>query len=97
MRKQTRTFRPALSIAMRAFWWRIHLVFGNKLADKFGVNPGLGYRASINRGQIANARWDPDKERGERIETSGCSKGRGKVLLAAMTSPLAAVVQDICA
>ena len=30
-RKQTRTFRPALNFAMRAFWCRISLIDGNFL------------------------------------------------------------------
>ena len=33
--KRTGTFRPALDIAVRAFWWRIRLIFRSELAGKF--------------------------------------------------------------
>ena len=35
------TFYPALNIKIRAFWWKICLVFGNKLAEKLWLDLGL--------------------------------------------------------
>ena len=42
------TFRPALSVAMRVFWWRIRLIFGGGGGGGGGKGEGEGGGGGIS-------------------------------------------------
>ena len=40
-RRKTRTVRPVFEVIIQAFWWRIRLIFTNKLVANFRINRAL--------------------------------------------------------